>query len=117
MVPDVTSSLWRSISVFSVFPWRSVSVSSSFGDSVPFFLVLAFLLLHERASPLRHKGLLAIDVFSALASTSTMLAYGFFEMENIKSLDCMPNLAVKAVMANSSFGMSTLNDSELNLWT
>ena len=63
MVPDVTSSLWRSIFVFSVPPWRSVSVSSSFGASVPFFLVLAFLLFHGRAFPLKHKGLLAVDVF------------------------------------------------------
>ena len=46
-----------------------------------------------------------------------MLACGFFEMENIRYLDCMPSLAIKAVMANFSSGMSTLNDSELNLWT
>ena len=63
MVPDVTSSLWRSISVLFVPPWRSVSVFSSSRASVPLFLVLAFLLLHGRASPLRHKGLLAVDVF------------------------------------------------------
>ena len=62
-VPDVTSSLWRSISVISVPPWRSVSVSSSSGASVPFFLILVFLLLHGRAFSLRYKGLLAIDVF------------------------------------------------------
>ena len=62
-VPNVTSSLWRSIFVFSVPPWRSVSVSLSFGASVPFFLVLVFLLLCGRASLLRHKGLLAVDVF------------------------------------------------------
>ena len=46
-----------------------------------------------------------------------MLAWGFFEMENIRSLDCMPSLAIKAVMGNFSYGMSTFNDSELNLWT
>ena len=40
-----------------------------------------------------------------------------FEMENIRSLDCMPNPAMKAVMANFSSKMSTLNDSKLNLWT
>ena len=62
-VPDVTFSLWRSISVFSIPPLRSVSVFSSFEASVPLFLVLAFLLLRGRASPLRHKGLLAVDVF------------------------------------------------------
>ena len=63
MVPDVTSSLWRSISVFFVPPLRSVSVSSSSGALVSLFLVLTFLLLRGRASPLRHKGFLAVDVF------------------------------------------------------
>ena len=63
MVLDITSSLWRSISVFSVPSWRSVSVSSSSKASVLFFLILAFLLLLGRASPLRHKGLLAGYVF------------------------------------------------------
>ena len=38
-------------------------------------------------------------------------------MENIKSLDYMPSPTIKAVMANFSYGMSTFNDSELNLWT
>ena len=38
-------------------------------------------------------------------------------MENIRSLDCMPSVVIKAVMANLSSGMSTLNDYELNLWT
>ena len=46
-----------------------------------------------------------------------MLARGFFEMENIRSLDCMPSPAIKAVLTNFSSRMSTLNDSELNLWT
>ena len=62
-VPDVTSYLWRSISVFYILLWRSVSVSSSFRASVPLFLVLVFLLLRGRASPLRYKGLLPVDVF------------------------------------------------------
>ena len=66
LVPDVTSSLWRSISVFSVLPWRSILVSSSSGASVPFILILAFHLLRGRASPLRHKGLLTVDVFFLL---------------------------------------------------
>ena len=35
-------------------------------------------------------------------------------MENIRSFDCMPSPAIKAVMANFSSVMSTLNDSELN---
>ena len=38
-------------------------------------------------------------------------------MENIRSLDYMPSLAIKEVMTNFSSGMSTRNDSELNLWT
>ena len=38
-------------------------------------------------------------------------------MENIRSLDCMPSPAIKAVMENFSYGISTFNDSELNLWT
>ena len=60
-IPDVISFLWRS--VFSVPSWRSVLVSSSSGASIPLFLVLAFILLRGRASPLRYKGLLAVDVF------------------------------------------------------
>ena len=38
-------------------------------------------------------------------------------MENIRSLDCMPSMAIKAVLANFSSRMFTFNDSELNLWT
>ena len=51
--PNVTSSLWKSISVFSIPLWRSVSVSSSSRASTLLFLVLAFLLLCGRASPFR----------------------------------------------------------------
>ena len=46
-----------------------------------------------------------------------MLTCGFVKMENIKYLDCMPISAIKAVMEKFSSGMSTLNDSKLNLWT
>ena len=46
-----------------------------------------------------------------------MLAWGFFEMENIRSLDCMPSLAIKAMTANFLSGMSTLSDYKLNLLT
>ena len=63
MVPNVTSSLWRSISVFPAPPLGSVSASSSSGASVLLFHILAFLLSRGRASPLRYKGLLAVDVF------------------------------------------------------
>ena len=55
--------------------------------------------------------------FSALASTSAMLACGFLDMENITSFDCTPNPVMNAVIANFSFGISTFRDSALNLWT
>ena len=74
MVPDVISSLWRSISVFYVPPWRSVSIFSFSRALVPFFLVLSFLLLRGRASLLRHKGFLVVDVFFYFTSTSAMLS-------------------------------------------
>ena len=40
---------------------------------------------------------------------------GFLEKENIKSFDCTPNLAMNAVIANFSSGISTFRDSVLNL--
>ena len=46
-----------------------------------------------------------------------MVACGFFEMEKIRSFDCTPSSAMKAVMANFSSGTSTFKDSMLNLWT
>ena len=46
-----------------------------------------------------------------------MLACGFFEIENIRSLDCIPNPAMKTVMANFSSGTSIFRDSVLNLCT
>ena len=55
--------------------------------------------------------------FSALASTSAMLALGFFEMENIRSFDYTPNPAMNAVIANFSSGTSIFRDSALNLCT
>ena len=55
--------------------------------------------------------------FSALASTSIMVTCGFFEMENIRSFDCTPSPAMKAVMANFSSETSTFKDFVLNLWT
>ena len=36
-------------------------------------------------------------------------------MENIKSFDCTPSPIMKVVVVNFSSGMSTLNDSALNL--
>ena len=61
-VPDVTSSIWGSISVFPAPQWGFVSVSSSPGASVSLFIILTSLLLRGRASSLRHKGLLVVDV-------------------------------------------------------
>ena len=55
--------------------------------------------------------------FSALASTSAMVTYGFFEMETIKSFDCTLSPVMKAVMANFSSGTSTFKDFALNFWT
>ena len=46
-----------------------------------------------------------------------MFAGGFFEMENIRSFNCMPSPAMKAVMENFSYGMSTFNDFVLSLLT
>ena len=43
-----------------------------------------------------------------------MLAWGFLEMENIKSFDCIPNPAMNVVIANFSSGISTFRDSDLN---
>ena len=53
--------------------------------------------------------------FFAFASTSAMLACGFFEIENIKSFDYTPNPTMNAVIANFSSDMSTFRDSALNL--
>ena len=80
--------------------------------SVPFFSLLVEVLsfLDMRASsPLRY--------FSAFASTLAMLAWGFLEMENIKSFDRTPKPTMNAVIANFSSGISTFRDSALNLWT
>ena len=75
-----------------------------------------FLYFHVEELPrLDKRASSPLMYFFALASTSAMLACGFFEIENIRSLGCTPSLAIKEMMANFSFGMSTLNDSELNL--
>ena len=53
--------------------------------------------------------------FFSFTSTSSMLACGFLDMENIKSFDCTPNPAMNAVIANFLSGISTFRDSALNL--
>ena len=73
-VPDVTSSLWRSISVFPVPPRRTVSVSSSSGASVLFFSSFLFSFCAEELPCLGIRASLPLMYFSNLASTSAMLA-------------------------------------------
>ena len=114
----------RSPTLPLLFGDRSLSSLSLHGDlslrpmglRPHFFSSLFFSFCMEQLPRLDKRASSPLIYFFALASTSAMLAYGFFEMENITSLDCMPSPAIKAVMANFSSGMSTLNDSELNLW-
>ena len=116
-VPNVASSLWRP---FSVLSWGSILVSSSprlLGLRSRFFSPLLFSFCAEEFSRLDRRASSPLMYFSTLASTSVMLTYGFFEIENIRSFDCTPSPAMKAVMANFSSRMSTFNDSALNLWT
>ena len=80
-------------------------------------LVLLFSLWVEELSFLDMRTSSPFMYFSALASTSAMLACGFLEMENIKSFDYTPNPTINAVIANFSSGISTFKDSALNLWT
>ena len=96
--------------------WGSISVSSSPGAlRSRFFSPLLFSFCTEEFSRLDRRASSPLMYFSSLASTSAMLALGFFEMENIRSFDYTPSPAMKAVMANFSSGMSTFNDSALNL--
>ena len=80
-----------------------------------FFSSLLFSFCAKELPHLDIRASSPLMCFSTLASTSAMLALGFFEMENIRSLDCMPSSAIKALITNFSSGMSTFNDSELNL--
>ena len=94
----------------SLFPCL-LGLRSRFFSPLPFsFCVEEFSRLDRRASS-------QLMYISVLESTSAMLASGFFEMENIRSFDRTPNSTMKAEVANFSYGMSTLNDSALNLWT
>ena len=86
-----------------------------FGLRSRFFLPLPFSFYAEEFSRLDIRASSPLMYVSALASTSTMLPCGFFEMENIRSFDCMPSSAIKVVVENFSSGMSTLNVSTLNL--
>ena len=98
--------------------WGSIPVSSSPGAlHSRFFSPLLFSFCTEEFSRLDRRASSPLMYFSALESTSTMLALGFFEMENIRSFDYTPSPTMKAVMSNFSSGMSTFNDYALNLWT
>ena len=77
--------------------------------------VLLFSLWVEELSFLDMRASSSFMYFSALASTSAMLACGFLEMENIKSFDYTPNPPMNVVIANFSSGISTFKDSALNL--
>ena len=77
--------------------------------------VLLLSLWVEELSFLDMRASSSFMYFSALASTSTMLACGFLDMENIKSFDYTPNPAMNAVIANFWPGTSTFRDSALNL--
>ena len=76
-----------------------------------------FSLWVEELSFLDMRASLPFIYFSAFAITSAMLAWGFFEMKNIRSFDCTPNPAKNAVIANFSSGMFIFKDSALNLCT
>ena len=110
-------------------------VSRLFGDRSPSFFgdvsrmlcllglrprrlsVLLFSLWVEELSFLDMRASSPFIYFSAFASTSAMLAWGFLEMENIRSFDCTPNPAMNEVIENFSSGMSIFRDSTLNLCT
>ena len=110
--------LFRDQSLSSLFFCGDLSRSPHLlGLRSRFFSSLLFSFRVEELPHLDKSASSPLMYFSTLASTSAMLACGFFKIENIKSLDYMPIPTIKAVMVNFSFGMSTLNDSELNLWT
>ena len=116
-------------------PRRSLRFPRLFGDRSPSFFgvvsrmlcllglrprrlsVVLFSLWVEELSFLDMRASSPLIYFSAFASTSAMLAWGFLEMENIKSFDWTPRPAMNAVIANFSSGISTFRDSALNLWT
>ena len=114
----------RSLTLLRLFGDRSLSF---FGDLARFLCllglrpcclsVLLFSLWVEELSFLDMRASSPFMYFFALASTSSMFACGFLEMENIKSFDCTPNPAMNAVIANFSSGISTFKYSTLNLWT
>ena len=79
--------------------------------------ITLFSLGAEELSFLDMRASSPLICFSTFASTSAMLAWGFLEMENIKSLDWIPKPTMNAVIVNFSSGISTFRDSALNLWT
>ena len=99
--PSFFGDLSRSLCLFGLRPRR--------------LLVPLFSLWVEELHFLDMKASSPLMYFFAFASTSAMLACGYFEMENIKSFDCTPNPAMNVVIANFSSGMSTFKYSVLNL--
>ena len=75
--------------------------------------VMLFSLWVEELSFLDIRASSPFMYFSALASTSAMLSYGFLDMENIKSFDCTPNPVMNAVIANFSSGTSTFSSGHM----
>ena len=102
---------------FSIFIWISFPVALSLGASSSSFVCLALFFVVDELSFLDMRASSPLMYFSAFASTSAMLAWGFLEMENIKSFDWTPKPAMNAVIANFSLGTSTFKDSALNLCT
>ena len=62
MIPDVPSSCWGPLSVFSAPPWGSVLVCLSLRASFSFFVAPTLFLLSRRASLLGEEGFFAVDI-------------------------------------------------------
>ena len=62
MIPDVPSSYWGLVFVFSSPPWGSVPVCLSLGASFSFFVSPALFLLSRKASLLGQEGFFTVDI-------------------------------------------------------
>ena len=72
---------------FFIFLLGLFSKALSFGVSSPSLVSSTLFFVVGRALFFGYEGLFTIDILLYLASTSAMLAWGFLEMENIKSFD------------------------------
>ena len=102
---------------FFIFFRGFFSNALSFGASPRRLSVPLFSLWLDELFFLDMRASSSFIYFSAFASTSAMLAWGFLEMHNIKSFDWTPKPTMNAVIANFSSGTSTFKDSALNLCT